>query len=238
MNLIWGTPSNGTFAGIIPAIQKGSTVVNYYVKVMDDLGYTTDEFTNAKQFITSDDDFNAPTFNPPSWHSHYFPISNKSAVIEAWITGEGTGIKDVTFIHGTTQKQMKLIDGDKWDGLYSVSVPLIPNTNSIGNVLAYDYTGHMARDKIIPSKIGELNANPIIDGDVSIAVDAEPDTHNLTAKSRFLVNGQYPIRDIPDETNDSIKVINVESNHSNYKNYFEIPFTIKPHTVMSLHTIK
>ena len=232
MNLIWGTPSDGTFAGVIPAIQKGSTVVNYYVKFTDDLGYTTDEFTNATYFVTSDDDFNPPAFNPPYWHSHYFPISNKSAAIVAWITDDGTGVKNVTFIDGITQKQMKLIDGNKWDGLYSVLVPVIRTTNSIGNVLAYDYTGHTARDKIIQSKSGELNASPIIHGDVSIAIGAEPDTHNLTAKSRFLVNGQYPIRDTPDETNDSIKVINTESNHTNYKNYFEIAFTIKPQTVV------
>jgi hypothetical protein len=91
--------------------------------------------------------------------------------------------------------------------------------------------GHIARDRIIRSKIGELNASPIIHSFVNLAVDAEPDTHNLTAKSRLLGNGQYPIKDMPDETNDSIKVINVETNQSNYKNYFEILFTMKSHTV-------
>ncbi|HET7284726.1 MAG TPA: hypothetical protein VFI70_08580 [Nitrososphaeraceae archaeon] len=185
MTLIWGTPSNGRFAGTIPPILRGNTTVSYYINVDDDLHYSNS--THTREFITSSDDTAPPSI---SGGPFYFPISNKSAIIEAWVTDIGTGVKNVNFTNGTTYKQLNLIEGNKWDGLYRVSVsPEIGfPKNAIGYVIASDYAKHNTNTiQTKPAKINWplntvppwlLNTIPDIYGKFNMAVSPEPSVNS------------------------------------------------------------
>lgn len=235
MNLINGTRDNGMFAGTIPAIHKGNITVNYYVTAEDENGYSKDGSIDPKEFSTESQDISGPSFR---WGPFYFLTPSQSvSVIEAWVVDSGNGVKDVNFTDGKTLKPLKMspIDGDKWDGVYRITVSATPNLKNIGTVSVYylsakNKTVHISKE-VKPRALSYMtlvNTDPDIHGSINVNIDSKPDIHNLTAKSQFIINGNYPIRDIIDITNTSVKVENIASDTHNRKDYFDIAIKIEP----------
>ena len=211
---------------------QGNTIVNYFVSVKDDLGYSST--SKIRDFITKSDHISRPTMI--GWY--YDVLSNESGILEAEIIDSGVGVKNVTLIDGHINSEMQLTDGDKWDGLYKVTLPKDSKASSGKcqncSLLIHDLSGKHTNENLKPSK----KSDSIIHGRFNIDISPELNINNLSAPSRFFVKGELPSRDIPpDTTNNSIKVVNEESNRGIYANYFELPLIIDHQSTRAQHQL-
>ena len=162
MNLIWGNLSKGTFSGIIPPTLQGNTTVNYFIKVIDDLSYS--KTTNITRFVTkSESDHKNQSFMV-GWY--YNMLSNGSIVLEAEIIDSGIGVKNIILRNGNINSEMHRVGGDRWDGLYKVTLrPLNPGKcQCVGSI--YDLMGKPRTEVLDPRK----KSDSIIHGKFEIDV--------------------------------------------------------------------
>ena len=163
MQLINGTFSNGTFRGAIPGYtaQYYGSKITYRLNFSDQLNYTTNY---SGWFIIHQDSYppNIKKVTKPSTSdSRYIgDILDTHNVVQGFNTTISirasdleSGVKNVTFYYYHTNPpllnssiKMKLIDGDKWDGIYEGIIPKISqnpsNYNLSSSFKAFDFAGH------------------------------------------------------------------------------------------------
>jgi hypothetical protein len=144
MDLIWGTHSNGTYLGKIPA-QIENTTVKYNLYFKDDINYT---YTSNHEYIVRRDIVGPTIFDHID---NYTLVPEKHNPFTIQAKDSGSGVKNVTFYYSTdinsrnfSSLNMTLIKGNKWNGIYEgILPPFKTNTNITYYVESYDYAKNL-----------------------------------------------------------------------------------------------
>ena len=200
MQIVDGDYYNGTFLGQIPSQFEG-TLVEYYVKAIDMLGYTAQ--TQKVSYIVSVD------VTPPSVSDviRVSPLGSpvlpdETVAIEAVLTDDGSGVKNATLHFGKgedpydmnfSSSPMFRISGDDYNCTFLGTIPHYPNGSRVYYFVSVaDNAGNYEeRPERYPYSVMEAK-----ESSMSIVIDfLSIDMNNLTATLDVRIDAFLPSLD-------------------------------------------